>query len=84
MPTYDYQCRSKKCRKVSSVFQSITAKPLTRCPKCRAGRVDRLIGPGSGLLFKGSGFYITDYRKPGGGKKEKGDGGSSSSKSDKK
>lgn len=82
MPTYDYQCRNKKCRKVSSLFQSITAKPLARCPKCRTGRVDRLIGPGSGLLFKGSGFYITDYRKPG-GKKEKGDGGSSS-KSDTK
>ncbi len=83
MPTYDYQCGSKKCGKVTSVFQSMTAKPLTRCPKCKVGRATRLIGSGSGLIFKGTGFYITDYRKPGGAGKDKG-GDSSSSKSDKK
>ena len=59
MPTYEYQCQ--KCRRRHEAFQSITAKPLTKCPKCR-GRLKRLISSGSGFLFKGSGFYITDYR----------------------
>lgn len=59
MPTYEYQCQ--KCRRHHEAFQSITAKPLTRCPKCK-GRLKRLLGRGSGFLFKGSGFYITDYR----------------------
>ena len=62
MPTYEYQCQT--CKKKLEVFQSITAKPLTKCPKC-AGRLKRLIGSGSGFLFKGSGFYITDYRSKG-------------------
>ena len=59
MPTYEYQC--KKCRRRHEAFQSITARPLTKCPHCR-GRLVRLLGSGSGFLFKGSGFYITDYR----------------------
>ena len=59
MPLYEYACR--KCRKRSEVRQSITARPLTKCTKC-GGRLQRLIGAGGGLLFKGSGFYITDYR----------------------
>ena len=59
MPTYEYQCQ--QCKKRHEAFQSITAKPLTRCPKCK-GRLKRLLGSGSGFLFKGSGFYITDYR----------------------
>ncbi len=59
MPTYEYQCQ--KCRKRHEAFQSITAKPLTTCPKCR-GRLKRLLGVGSCFLFKGTGFYITDYR----------------------
>ena len=59
MPTYEYQCA--KCKKRHEVFQSITAKPLTKCPKC-GGRLKRLLGRGSGFLFKGTGFYITDYR----------------------
>ena len=59
MPTYEYECQ--KCRKRRDVFQSITAKPLTKCPAC-GGRLKRLLGSGSGFLFKGSGFYITDYR----------------------
>ncbi len=59
MPTYEYQC--KKCRKRLEASQSIIAKPLTKCPKC-GGRLQRLLGSGSGFLFKGSGFYITDYR----------------------
>ena len=61
MPTYEYEC--PKCSHTFEEFQSITADPLTKCPQkgCR-GRVKRLIGTGGGLLFKGSGFYITDYR----------------------
>ena len=59
MPTYEYQCQ--KCRKRDEAFQSITAKPLTKCPRC-GGRLKRLVSSGSGFLFKGSGFYITDYR----------------------
>ncbi len=59
MPTYEYQCQ--KCKKRHETLQSITAKPLTKCPKC-SGRLKRLISSGSGFLFKGGGFYITDYR----------------------
>ncbi len=59
MPTYEYECQ--RCRKVFEVFQSISAGPLKRCPDCRGG-VRRLIGRGAGVLFKGSGFYQTDYR----------------------
>ena len=59
MPTYEYQCQ--KCKRRHEAFQSITAKPLTRCSTC-GGKLKRLMGGGSGFLFKGSGFYITDYR----------------------
>ena len=59
MPTYDYVCEN--CGNNFEEFQSITAEPLTKCPKC-SGKVRRLIGTGNGFLFKGSGFYITDYR----------------------
>lgn len=59
MPTYEYQC--DKCGHQFEVFQRMTDRPKRSCPKCR-GRVRRLIGTGAGLLFKGSGFYITDYR----------------------
>ena len=61
MPNYDYKCQ--KCRRVTEVFQSITAKPLTKCPRPKCGgKVTRLMGAGGGFLFKGGGFYITDYR----------------------
>lgn len=59
MPTYDYECL--KCGHRFEEFQRITDAPRQRCPECR-GRVQRIISGGSGLLFKGSGFYITDYR----------------------
>lgn len=64
MPTYEYEC--KKCGKTFDVFQSMKDEPLTVCPdkKCK-GKVKRLIGTGAGLIFKGSGFYITDYRSEG-------------------
>ena len=59
MPTYEYIC--KKCKKTYEEFQSITAKALTKCKFCK-GKVERHIGGGVGLIFKGSGFYKTDYR----------------------
>ena len=61
MPTYEYEC--KKCGSRFEEFQTITAEPLEQCPQegC-GGSVKRLIGAGGGLLFKGSGFYATDYR----------------------
>lgn len=65
MPTYDYRC--KKCGHQFEAFQPISAEPLKVCPIC-TGQVERLIGGGTGLIFKGSGFYITDYKN---GKKGK-------------
>lgn len=59
MPTYDYECT--RCGHQFEKFQSITDPPLEVCPKCR-GPLQRLIGPGAGLLFKGTGFHVTDYR----------------------
>lgn len=60
MPTYDYQCAS--CGERREEFQSMTAKPLKKCPACGKPSLQRLIGAGAGLIFKGSGFYQTDYR----------------------
>ncbi|MFO7639184.1 MAG: FmdB family zinc ribbon protein [bacterium] len=69
MPTYEYQCR--KCGHRFELFQRIVDPPVKNCPKCRRrGSVEQLISGGSGLIFKGSGFYITDYKRksgPGGG-----------------
>lgn len=64
MPTYEYECA--KCGKTFDVFQSMKDEPLKTCPdkKCK-GKVKRLLGTGAGLIFKGSGFYITDYRSEG-------------------
>jgi putative FmdB family regulatory protein len=70
MPTYEYACA--KCGQQFELFQSMKDKPLVTCPKelCRQkrwgkGRVKRALGSGAGLIFKGSGFYITDYRSEG-------------------
>jgi len=60
MPTYDYICES--CGYEFEKFQSISALPLRRCPRCTRMQLKRLIGTGSGVIFKGSGFYQTDYR----------------------
>ncbi len=60
MPTYEYQCDA--CGKKFEKFQSIKAGPIRKCPFCGKNKVRRLISTGAGLIFKGSGFYITDYR----------------------
>jgi len=60
MPTYEYVCDA--CGHAFDEFQSITAKPLKKCPECGKARLRRLIGTGAGVIFKGSGFYQTDYR----------------------
>lgn len=62
MPTYEYECES--CGYRFEKFQSITAKTLKKCPKC-GKKLRRLIGEGSGIIFKGSGFYATDYKRSG-------------------
>ncbi len=59
MPTYEYEC--EKCGHRFEVFQSMSEPPRKRCPKCR-GKLRRLIGGGAGVVFRGSGFYATDYR----------------------
>lgn len=60
MPTYEYVCA--QCGHELEEFQSITAKPLRKCPQCKKLSLKRLIGTGAGIIFKGSGFYETDYR----------------------
>ncbi|HEY8746662.1 MAG TPA: FmdB family zinc ribbon protein [Tepidisphaeraceae bacterium] len=63
MPTYEYKCSA--CGHKFEKFHSMTASPIRKCPKCAKNKVKRLIGTGAGLIFKGSGFYITDYRSEG-------------------
>ncbi|MBK7645489.1 MAG: zinc ribbon domain-containing protein [Planctomycetes bacterium] len=60
MPTYDYRC--KACGHALEIFHGITEKPRKTCPKCKKQKLERLISAGAGLVFKGSGFYLTDYR----------------------
>ena len=76
MPTYEYKCLD--CGIQFDRFQSITEDPIQECPEC-SGQTKRLIGAGAGLIFKGSGFYITDYRSEGYKESAKKDKDSSSS-----
>lgn len=86
MPTYDYLCEA--CGETTEIFQSITAKPVKKCPECGKLKLKRQIGAGAGLIFKGSGFYETDYRSSEykkaaeADKKSSESGGKSESKSD--
>jgi len=78
MPTYEYKCDN--CGHIMEAYQSIKDKPFRKCPECGKNTLKRLLGAGSALIFKGSGFYCTDYRKSGSGSSSS----SSSSKSDSK
>jgi len=61
MPTYQYECDA--CHHAFEILQSMTEKKLQKCPKCGKRKLQRLIGTGSGIIFKGSGFYETDYKR---------------------
>ena len=62
MPTYDYRCES--CNNTFEFFQNMSDEPLNKCPDCNR-KVRRLVSGGTGLIFKGSGFYLTDYKDDG-------------------
>ncbi len=81
MPTYDYVCDS--CGESFEIYHSITEDARKECPSCGKPTLRRLIGPGGALIFKGTGFYATDYRKstPSKGSDSGGSGGSSGEKS---
>ena len=83
MPTYEYVCT--KCGHAMEAFQSMKDAPLKKCPACAKAGLKRKVGGGAGLIFKGSGFYITDYKKKSPGKSEGGSGEAKSpAKSDSK
>ena len=75
MPTYEYSCQ--KCGKTVEIFQSMKEAPLTICRCGKKGRIKRLPGRGAGIIFKGSGFYSTDYRSESYKQKSKADSGPS-------
>jgi putative FmdB family regulatory protein len=82
MPTYDYRCEA--CEHEWEEFHSINAQPVKKCPACGKLKAKRVIGPGAGIIFRGSGFYQTDYRSDSYKKAAKADKESQgSSKSDK-
>ena len=82
MPTYDYICN--KCDHTFEYFQAMSDTPLENCPECKS-KVRRLVSGGSGLIFKGSGFYLTDYvKKDSSEKKEKSTANKKSKKNQKK
>lgn len=80
MPTYDYECDS--CGHTWEMFQRIVEDPIKKCPECNKKKARRLFGTGSAVMFKGSGFYETDYRSESYKKGEKAAKDASSGKSD--
>jgi len=82
MPTYDYRCDN--CGHEFEQFQSITASALRKCPECKKLKLKRLIGLGGGVIFKGSGFYETDYRSDSYNKAKAADAPTTESKSESK
>lgn len=88
MPTYDYVCDA--CEHTFELFQSIKDDPIKKCPNCGKKKLRRLIGPGAAIIFKGSGFYQTDYRSASytkgaaAAKKSVSDNGNGAAKSDAK
>jgi len=82
MPTYDYECSA--CEHTFEVFQGINDPIQKKCPKCKKSKLNRLFGTGAAIVFKGSGFYQTDYRSEGYKKAAEADKKSTEKKSDKK
>jgi putative FmdB family regulatory protein len=82
MPTYEYRCEN--CGYEMEAFQSMKDEPLKKCPECSKNKLKRLIGTGAGIIFKGSGFYETDYRSDSYKKAEQKDKSGSSSSDSKK
>lgn len=76
MPSYDYECRD--CGHIFEEFQSMQDQPLLDCPSCGKPELRRLIGGGMGVIFKGSGYYVTDSRKASGKTESAGSGGAAS------
>jgi putative FmdB family regulatory protein len=64
MPTYDYACLAPGCDYKFEAMQSIMADPFVKCPACNQDSLKRLLGKGAGIVFKGTGFYQTDYKSP--------------------
>lgn len=77
MPTYDYRCNA--CGHVFEEFQMMSEPELKKCPECKKNKLERLIGGGAGFLFKGSGYYLTDYRSKSYSEAKKADSGSAGS-----
>jgi putative FmdB family regulatory protein len=71
MPTYEYVCT--KCGHEMEAFQPMKDEPLKKCPACKRQALKRKVGGGAGLIFKGTGFYITDYKKKSGVKPDSGE-----------
>ena len=82
MPTYEYICA--KCDHELEAFQSMKEEPLKKCPACKKPSLKRKVGGGAGLIFKGSGFYITDYKKKSGSPKSESSGSTASKSSESK
>jgi len=82
MPTYEYECSS--CGHQLETIQNFSEAPLKKCPQCKKNKLERLISGGGGFIFKGDGFYETDYRKEGYKDAAKKDKEASSAKPDKK
>ncbi len=78
MPTYEYKCT--ECSYTFEEYQSMKAEPLRTCPSCKKEGLKRIMGGGGGMIFKGQGFYHTDYRKSGGNSKGEGKTSSSGAK----
>jgi putative FmdB family regulatory protein len=68
MPTYEYRCHF--CHKVSDAFQRMSDAPLVKCPYCRKEGLERIVSGGAGVIYKGEGWYVTDYSKKSSGGKE--------------
>ncbi len=82
MPTYDYRCNA--CGHEFEEFQMMSEAELKKCPECKKNKLERLIGMGAGFLFKGSGYYQTDYRSKSYNDAKKADSTASSEKPAKK